>query len=106
MSVGAERRGCAHGQGFSLPWPRRLADNTELVDVKNNRWGGRDNRKLANVFTLQGEIAQQISERLRLKLSGEEKERRPGPVPKMREPTSLTCKGATTRGKIPNEADA
>ena len=51
--------------------------STELVDVKNNRrlWGGQYNRKLANVFTLQGEIAQQISERLRLKLSGEEKER-------------------------------
>jgi serine/threonine protein kinase/tetratricopeptide (TPR) repeat protein len=50
--------------------------STELVDVKNNTplWSGQFNRKLAHLFTLRGEIAQQISERLRLKISGDEKE--------------------------------
>jgi serine/threonine-protein kinase len=51
--------------------------STELVDVKDNRrlWGGQYRRKQADVLALQGEIAQEISERLRLKLSGEEKQR-------------------------------
>jgi serine/threonine-protein kinase len=51
--------------------------STELVDVKNNKrlWGGKYSHKLADVFKLQGEIAQDISERLRLKLTGEQKER-------------------------------
>jgi len=50
---------------------------TELVDVtdKKRLWGGQYNRKSADVQKLQGEIAQEISERLRLKLTGEEKQR-------------------------------
>ncbi|MCA1603296.1 MAG: protein kinase, partial [Acidobacteria bacterium] len=51
--------------------------STELVDVKDNKrlWGGQYKRKLADLLPLQGEIAQEISERLRLKLTGEEKQR-------------------------------
>jgi len=51
--------------------------STELVDVKNNTrlWGGQYSRKLADVLKLRGEIAQDISEKLRLKLTGEQKER-------------------------------
>ena len=51
--------------------------STELVDVKDNRrlWGGQYKRKQADVLALQGEIAQEISERLRLKLTGAEKQR-------------------------------
>jgi serine/threonine protein kinase/Tfp pilus assembly protein PilF len=54
-----------------------LLISTELVDVKDNRrlWGGQYKRKQADVLALQGEIAQEISERLRLKLTGEEKQR-------------------------------
>ena len=50
--------------------------STELVDVKDNSrlWGRQYSHKLAEVFRLQGEIAQDISEKLRLKFSGEEKE--------------------------------
>lgn len=50
--------------------------STELVDVKDNSrlWGRHYSHKLADVFRLRGEIAQDISEKLRLKLSGEEKE--------------------------------
>ena len=51
--------------------------STELVDVQDRRrlWGGQYNRKLADLLPLQGEIAQEISDRLRLKLTGAEKQR-------------------------------
>lgn len=54
-----------------------LLISTELVDVKDNRrlWGGQYNSKLADVFKLQGEIAQEIADRLRLKLTVTEKQR-------------------------------
>ena len=54
-----------------------LLISTELVDVKDNRrlWGGQYNRKLGDVLKLQGEIAQEITDRLRLKLTSEEKQR-------------------------------
>src|SRR5438876_10172489 len=45
-----------------------LSITTELVDVRDNRhlWGGQYNRKLADVAAVQTEIAQEISEKLRL----------------------------------------
>src|SRR5437899_1848355 len=54
-----------------------LLISTELVDVKDNKrlWGGQYNRKLGDVLKLQGEIAQEITDRLRLKLTGEQKQR-------------------------------
>lgn len=54
-----------------------LLISTELVDVKDKRrlWGGQYKRKQADVLALPGEIAQEISERLRLRLTGEEKQR-------------------------------
>jgi serine/threonine protein kinase/Tfp pilus assembly protein PilF len=54
-----------------------LLISAELVDAKDNKrlWGGQYKRKLADVLSLQGEIAQEISERLRLRLSGQEKQR-------------------------------
>lgn len=52
-----------------------LTISLELVDLRDNRhlWGGQYNRKLADIPAVQTEIAQQISEGLRLKLSGEDK---------------------------------
>lgn len=52
-----------------------LAISTELVDVRDNRrlFGEQYNRKLSDIIAVQTEIALQISERLRLRLSGEEK---------------------------------
>jgi TolB-like protein/Tfp pilus assembly protein PilF len=49
--------------------------NVELVDVRDNRhlWGRQYDRKLADIIGVQTEIAQDISERLRLRLSGDEK---------------------------------
>jgi TolB-like protein/DNA-binding winged helix-turn-helix (wHTH) protein/Tfp pilus assembly protein PilF len=48
--------------------------NVELVDVRDNRhlWGQQYNRKLAEITVLPTEIAQDISEKLRLRLSGDE----------------------------------
>lgn len=49
--------------------------SVELIDVKDNRrlWGQQYNRKLADVGALQTEIAQDVSDGLRLRLTGEEK---------------------------------
>src|SRR5260370_34539392 len=54
-----------------------LAIIVELVDVRDNKhlWGTQYNRKLADITAVPAEIAQDISEKLRLKLSGEEKKR-------------------------------
>jgi TolB-like protein/Tfp pilus assembly protein PilF len=51
-----------------------LLINVELINAQDNSqiWGQRYNRKLADLFTVQEEIAQQISEKLRLKLTGTE----------------------------------
>jgi len=58
-------------------WQRgeHLTVSAELVDVRENKqlWGQQYNRQLADVFIVQGEIAQEISEHLRAKLSGAER---------------------------------
>lgn len=53
-----------------------LTLRTELVNVSDGTelWGQQYNRKLADVFAVQEEIAKEISEKLRLKLSGAEKQ--------------------------------
>jgi len=53
-----------------------LAIRTELVNVADGTelWGQQFNRKLADVFAVQEEIAREISEKLRLKLSGAERQ--------------------------------
>ena len=55
----------------------RLTVQTELVDVATGSqlWGGQYNRKLADLVAVQDEISQEISDKLRLRLSGEEKSR-------------------------------
>lgn len=54
-----------------------LIVGTELVDVATGAqlWGGRYNRKLKDVFQVQEEIATEISGKLRLRLTGNEKKR-------------------------------
>ncbi len=50
---------------------------TELVNVSDGTevWGQQYNRKVADVFAVQDEIAKEISEKLRLKLSGAERQK-------------------------------
>jgi TolB-like protein/DNA-binding winged helix-turn-helix (wHTH) protein/Tfp pilus assembly protein PilF len=54
-----------------------LSISAELVDVRDNRrlWGQQYSRKLADITAVQAEIAQEISEKLRLRLTGDEKKR-------------------------------
>jgi serine/threonine protein kinase/tetratricopeptide (TPR) repeat protein len=49
----------------------------ELVDVQSDAqlWGARFNRTMTDIFTVEEEIATQISEKLRLELSGGDRER-------------------------------
>jgi eukaryotic-like serine/threonine-protein kinase len=53
-----------------------LTIQTELVNVSDGTelWGQQYNRKVADVFAVQEEIAKEISEKLRLKLSGAERQ--------------------------------
>lgn len=54
-----------------------LIVSAELVDVRDNKqiWGQQyPNRKLSDIFAVQGEIAREISATLRLKLTGAEKQ--------------------------------
>jgi eukaryotic-like serine/threonine-protein kinase len=52
-----------------------LIVKTELIDVANNAqlWGEQYRRQLTDIFALQDEISQEISQKLRLQLTGEEK---------------------------------
>ena len=54
-----------------------LLVGTELLDVArvSQLWGAQYNRKMADIFVVQDEIAREISEKLRLELTGEEKRR-------------------------------
>jgi serine/threonine-protein kinase len=49
----------------------------ELMDVAKGSqlWGGQYNRKATDVFALQEDLSKEISEKLRLRLTGEEKQR-------------------------------
>ncbi len=53
-----------------------LVVRAELIDVDKGSqlWGGHYNHKVADVFALQEELATEISERLRLRLTGTEKQ--------------------------------
>src|SRR5262249_27473606 len=53
-----------------------LSISVELINAQDNSeiYGQQYNRKLADVFAVQEEIAKEISEKLRLKLSGAEKQ--------------------------------
>jgi len=71
LSVDAVLTGRVIQQGENLIIQAELtnvADGSQL-------WGERYNRKLAGIFSLQEEIAKEISEKLRLKLTGEEEKR-------------------------------
>ena len=83
-----------------------LLISAELVDVKDNKrlWGGRYNRKSADIFNLQGEIAREISEKLRLKLTGEQKERLAKPHTENAEAYQLFLQGRYYWHKSTDEA--
>jgi TolB-like protein len=51
--------------------------SVELVDARDNRhlWGAQYNRQLSEIATMQETISEQIAERLKLKLTGQDKQR-------------------------------
>jgi len=53
----------------------QVAINTELVEVRDNRqiWGGQYNPKVSDTLAIQEQISREISDKLRLQLSGEDK---------------------------------
>src|SRR5438128_6517196 len=53
-----------------------LSISVELINAQDNSqiWGQQYNRKIADVFAVQEEIAKEVSDKLRLKLTGTEKE--------------------------------
>ena len=53
------------------------AISVELVDAGNEQhlWGAQYNKHASDIYSLQGEVSKDISEQLRLKLSGEEENR-------------------------------
>jgi serine/threonine-protein kinase len=55
----------------------RLIISTELVDVSDGSqlWGEQYDRKQSDIFAIGGEISKEISDQLRLKLTGEEQKR-------------------------------
>src|SRR5205807_1425668 len=55
----------------------RLSIQTDLIDVERNSqlWGAKYDRELSDIFVLQDEIANEISSKLRLELSGEQQQR-------------------------------
>jgi eukaryotic-like serine/threonine-protein kinase len=63
--------------GRMMQFGNRLTISAELVDASTERqlWGERYNRELSDIFAVQEEIAAQISGKLRLRLTGEEKQR-------------------------------
>ena len=60
--------------GRVTPHGEDIQISTELVDVARNShiWGEQYNRKLADLLAIQQEISKEISEKLSLKLAGEE----------------------------------
>jgi serine/threonine protein kinase/tetratricopeptide (TPR) repeat protein len=54
-----------------------LSISAELVDVRSNRqlWGEQFNRRAGDILAVQEEISNEISQKLRLRLTGEQKQR-------------------------------
>ncbi len=75
--VGQELKVRAVLTGSVLQRGDGLTIGAELVDARDNRhiWGDRYQRKFSDVFAVQAAIAREISEALRLRLSGKERGR-------------------------------
>ena len=83
----------------------RLVVQIELVDVANDAqlWGGQFNRKLDDIFEVQEELARQISENLRLRLTTEDEKRLTKRPTQNREAYQLFLKAQYHLGKFNRE---
>ncbi len=77
LSVGRELGVRAVLAGRMVQRGEDLIVSVELVDVERQAqlWGGRYHRKMADLIALQEELTAEISEKLRLQLTGEEKKK-------------------------------
>jgi non-specific serine/threonine protein kinase len=77
LRVGSELNARAVLTGRVMQRGDTLLIGTELMDVAklSQLWGAQYNRKMADIFAMQEEIAREISEKLRLQLTGDEKKR-------------------------------
>ncbi|MEK6287695.1 MAG: protein kinase [Acidobacteriota bacterium] len=77
QSVGQELGVRAALTGRVLQRGELLIIKAELVDAEDGShlWGEQYNRELSDIFTIEEEISREISDKLRLKLSGAEKKR-------------------------------
>src|ERR1044071_2326180 len=77
QAIGRELNVRAVLTGRVLQHGDSLVIKTELIDVdqESQLWGEQYRRKMADIFELEQEISREISGKLRLRLSGEEKKR-------------------------------
>ena len=77
QKVGQDLRVHAVVSGRLLQRGDTVTVQAELMDVAKGSqlWGGQYNRKAADVIALQEDLSKEISEKLRLRLTGEEKQR-------------------------------
>lgn len=63
--------------GQVIQFAERLIVKAELVSVTDGQqlWGAKYNRKMSDIFKIEGEISYKISKALRLKLTGKQKQR-------------------------------
>ena len=76
----------------------RLSVQVELVDAAASKqlWGERLHRPLEDIFEVEEEIARQIAEKLRVRLSGDEKRQLARATRRTATRTSSISKRATT----------
>lgn len=74
LDIGRELKVRAVLTGRVVPRGDTLVIQTELIDLADGSqlWGERYNRSLSDLLTLEAEIAKQISENLRFRLTGEQ----------------------------------
>ena len=72
-----------------------LTISMELIDVRDGSelWGGRYNRKLAEILAVQDDIAREVTDRLRLRLAGDEEKRLTAHVTQNAEAYELYLRG-------------
>jgi eukaryotic-like serine/threonine-protein kinase len=77
LQIGSELEVRAALVGRVLQRGARLVIKVELVDTSDGAqlWGEQYNRKLEDIFAIEEEISKEISEKLRLRLTGEQKKK-------------------------------
>ena len=82
-----------------------LLISVELVNARDRTqmWGEQYNRKLTDILVVQQEISREVSEKLRLKLTGAEQQRITKPYTESAEAYELFLKGRYSHGKSTEE---